>query len=60
MLDATKVMEEAKKEVSDELAADAKKRLKAKMKEIAATKVILANQERELSDLMQKIGEGNV
>lgn len=60
MLDANKVLEEARKEVADEMAVEAKKKIKAKMKEIATTETILANQRRELDDLITKIGEGNV
>jgi len=59
MLDIKKVQEEAQKEVYEETMAEAKERLKRKMKELSNAKTIVSNLERELKDLTLAISEGN-
>lgn len=59
LIDIKKVQDEAKAEVLKERETDAKKRIKAKMKEIADLETALANAKRELDDLVTAITEGN-
>lgn len=56
MADLTKVKEEAEKEVQEERIAQAKSKIKRKMKEIADSELITRNLKRELDDLYAEIG----
>lgn len=53
------IREQAEAEVALELQEKGVKKLKAKLKELAAAKAIVANLEREIDDLEEEINQGN-
>jgi len=57
--DINKVKADALAEVRKEREEDAKKRIKAKLKELDQAKTIVANLDRELTDLYASISDGN-
>lgn len=57
MFDIKKAKAEAEKEIADEKAVEAKKRIKEKMKLRDQAKKVLANIEREIEDLYAELGQ---
>lgn len=58
MFDVKKIEKEAQEEVAKEQAAKAKDQIKAKLKQIAASRAVTANLEREYAALLLEVGEG--
>jgi hypothetical protein len=59
LIDIKKLTEEAQADVIKEFRERAKERIKAQMKTVENAKIVLANEERKLQDLLTTIGEGN-
>ena len=59
MLDIKKVQKEAEQEIQAERLNTAKIKIKRKLGEIADAKLIVANLEREYTDLLDEISQGN-
>lgn len=51
MFDIKKAQDEAKKELAEEQAGNAKDKIKSKLRELSRAKKLVANIERELEDL---------
>lgn len=56
MFDVKAVQAEAEKELAKEQSEAAKSKIKAKLKQIAASKAVTANLEREYAGLLAEIG----
>lgn len=59
MIDVKKVLTEARAEIAKEKAEKAKKQLVDKLRQLDAAKTVVANIEREITDLEARIVEGN-
>ena len=59
MLDIKAVKEEARKKIADEEAEKAKVALVAKLRTLESAKKVVANIEREISDLEASIADGS-
>jgi hypothetical protein len=57
-VDGKKALEEAKKEVEQEYFKEAKDKLKKKLTELKAARLVVKNLERELEDLEDEIAQG--
>ena len=57
MFDVKKVQDEAKEELAKERGEAAKKKIKTKLKDIEAARLIVRNLEREYEVLLEDIGE---
>lgn len=54
-----KAIEQARKEVDDENMKDSVTKLKAKLRELKDAQTVVANIEREITDLEEAISQGN-
>jgi hypothetical protein len=59
LIDIKKLTEEAEAEVTKEMKERAKTRIKSQMLTVQNAKIVLANEERKLQDLIATISEGN-
>ena len=57
MFDIKKAQDEAKKEIAEEQAGNAKDKIKCKLRELSRGKKIVANIERELEDLYVELSQ---
>jgi hypothetical protein len=59
LIDIKKITEEAQAEVLKDMKERAKERIKRQMQVVENAKIVLANEERKLQDLLATISEGN-
>jgi len=59
MLDMKKIKEDATAELIKEREENAKKRIKAKLRDLDNARIVVANLEREVEDLYAAIADGN-